>query len=162
MRQKKISYWLKGLVIALALLGIIGFMGGFTVLTVFYRQMLEVEVPVDMVYVRNWVMVIYAVGFYFAILVEFWKVCTEIGRDNSFSLENAKSFHRMSIFGGIEAVGFVVRIVWGEAFGLTGIFEIIFRLAEIFVSVVFLILCEALSQLILNAYEMKQENDLTI
>ena len=68
----------------------------------------------------------------------------------------------MSIFGGIEAVGFVVRIVCVEAFGLTGIFEIIFRLAEMFVSVVVLILCEALSQLILNAYEMKQENDLTI
>ena len=161
MRQKKISYWLKGLVIALALLGI-GFLGGFMVLTVFYRQMLDVEVPVDMVYVRNWGMVIYAVFFYFAILAEFWKVCTEIGRDNSFSLENAKSFRRMSIFAGIEAVGFMIRVVFGAAFGLTGIFEIVFRLAEIFVSVVFLILCEALSQLIRNAYEMKQENDLTI
>ena len=42
MRQKKISYWLKGLVIALALLGI-GFLGGFMVLTVFYRQMLDVD-----------------------------------------------------------------------------------------------------------------------
>lgn len=161
MRQKKISYWLKGLVIALALLGI-GFLGGVVVLMVCYRQIPYVKVPADMICVRNVVMVIYTVLFYFAILAEFWKVCTEIGRDNSFSLENAKSFRRMSIFAGIEAVGFMMRVVFGTAFGLTGIFEFVFRLAEIFVSVVFLILCEALSQLIRNAYEMKQENDLTI
>lgn len=161
MKQKKISYWLKGLVVVLMFLGVI-FWGGVTWLSISYSQILDVVPAYDWKYFAVVAHYIYTAFFYFAILVQFWKVCTEIGRDNSFSLENAKSFHLMGIFAGAEAVGFLVRIVWYVAFEEIEFLAILFTSAEIFVAIVFLILCECLSQLIQNAYEMKQENELTI
>lgn len=161
MKQKKISYWLKGLVIILMLLGIV-FWGGVIYLSVSFRKMLDVAQ--DWKYFLSIGQHTYVAAFYFAILVQFWKVCTEIGRDNSFSLENVKSFHLMSIFGGAEAIGFAARIVGNLVLGEveSGFLIIAFTGAELFVAVVFLILCECLSQLIENAYEVKRENELTI
>lgn len=109
----------------------------------------------------------------YKILWHFWHVCTQIGLDNSFSSENAMSFHRMANTGFAIAILYAIKLAFyggrmlllketyvgalfsgGVACGLIGIFLILFLL--------FGIICEALSKLIKNAYEIKSENDLTI
>lgn len=156
MRQKKISYWLKGIVVLLGAMGI-AFFGGLTGLA-FNLKGAEPDNLFWTFIFASW----YTAALCYVILIEFWKVCTQIGKDNSFSKENARYFHHMSICGGLGAVGFAGRLAYLAAEGTLEEWFTIFGLAEILVAFVFAVLCEALSQLVLNAYEMKQENDLTI
>ena len=108
-------------------------------------------------------------GLCYKILWHFWHVCTEIGRDNSFSPENETSFHRMAntafMISGIYALK--LAFYGGRTFFITH--EILTTIVMCVLIVVFMILfllfgviCEALSKLIKNAYEIKAENDLTI
>jgi hypothetical protein len=156
MKQAKISYWLKGLVIVLALMGIVLF-GALTGYGFFLRS----QQPDN----RIWTFVFftwYTAALCYLILFEFWKVCTQIGCDNSFSMENSLSFHRMGLFGIAGAAGFLLRILW---FALCGVLDprlICFHILELLFCGIFTVLCEALSQLIRNAYEVKRENELTI
>lgn len=98
----------------------------------------------------------------FIVLIEFWKICTQIGNDNSFSIENSKAFHNMTICGIVAAVIFACKIV---SLIITSNFTLLYMmliLVEIVLSVMFAILAEAMSKLVLNAYEVKHENELTI
>ena len=107
MKQSEISGWLKGITIAIGIVGVVFFFlhvpinaGGIKMentqaAILFMPGLAKSEVI--------------AAGCY-AILYQFWTVCREIGRDNSFSKENAA----------------------------------------------------ALSHLVWKAYELKQENELTI
>lgn len=153
--QKNISYWLKGLDIVLALMGLI-----FALVMTFAYLFLREELPGML-----WTCVYFlwfGVIFYFVILFQFWKVSTQIGKMNSFSMENAKAFDHMSLAGMAEAVGFLSKLVWlffqrSLAPAVAGV--IVF---EILLAGVFVVLTKALSKLIQNAYEMKRENELTI
>lgn len=156
MKQKKISYWLKGLAIVLAVMGILL----FAALTG-YAFYLKSENPGN----PRWGFVFFSwftAVFCYAILIEFWKVCTEIGKDNSFSLENTAAFHHMGLCGIAVAAGFLVRMIWIFAIGQMNLLNAVFIICEIILSGVFTVLCEALSKLIQNAYEVKRENELTI
>jgi hypothetical protein len=156
MRQKKISYWLKGIDVLLGAMGLI-FFGGLTFFALQLKELDAQSLFWTFIF-SSWYIAVLCYG----VLIEFWKVCTQIGRDNSFSVENAKSFHRMGMCGALSAVGFAVRIVYLAIGGALGLPVAVFTVAEILIALVFVVLCEALSRLIINAYEMKQENDLTI
>lgn len=68
----------------------------------------------------------------------------------------------MGMCGALGAIGFIARLCYLAAEGALTIPFAVFGVAETLVALIFVVLCEALSRLILNAYEMKQENDLTI
>lgn len=156
MKQQKIANWLKGIALSLAVLGSV-FVIGVTI----YAFVCDEQHPISSIIgfpFFTW----YTVAFCYAILFQFGKVCSEIGKENSFSMENVIAFHKMSISGIFLGIGFLAKfcliLFWGNLGFVYGLF-IIF---EIMVSIVFIVLCEALSKLILHAYEMKQENELTI
>ena len=98
----------------------------------------------------------------------FINVCIQIGRDNSFSMENVKNFKLMQWFSfGLSAV-YIAKILWfvrkclyygysRAAFLLGSAYGVIFVGAFLFA-----IACATLSQLVHNAYEVKSENDLTV
>ena len=132
MKQTKISYWLKGMTILLAVMGIF-FFGALTA----YAFRLKAQGNVLWGWVGfSW----YIAVLCYLILFEFWRVCTQIGKDNSFSLENAKYFHHMGLYGIGGILGF----------------------GEILIAAIFTILCECLSRLVQYAYDVKRENELTI
>ena len=155
-KQTKISRWLKGLTILLGIMGIV-FFGGVTALAFYLRG----EHPGDLLWsfvFFSW----YTAVLCYGVLFQFWSVCTQIGRDNSFSLENVRAFHRMAQFGIAAGIGYLIRMVWLLLASGLRWQTLVYNLALILLSVVFVILCEALSQLIKNAYEVKLENELTI
>lgn len=169
MNQKKISRWLKAIVIVLGLMGI-GFFGLRTwyafylkspdISTLSWQSALfsgRTNLLWDTI-VFSW----YNAILCYIILFQFWKVCTQIGADNSFSLENARAFHSMALCGIAAAVGFALRLCWIGMIGSLRPELFIFIFAEILLSLMFFVLCEALSRLVRNAYEVKNENDLTI
>lgn len=73
----------------------------------------------------------------YGVLFQFWNVCTQIGRDNSFSLENVRSFHRMAMLGVAAGAGYLVRMVYLIAAGGFRWPVFLYNLALILLSVVF-------------------------
>ena len=156
MKQKKICRWLKGLTVLLGTMGV-AFFGGVTVLAFYMRQQ-NPQDPVWSFVFFSW----YTAVLSYGVLFQYLNVCTQIGRDNSFSLENVRSFHRMAMLGVAAGAGYLVRMVYLIAAGGFRWPAFLYNLALILLSVVFVTLCEALSQLVRNAYEVKRENELTI
>ena len=124
----------------------------------FYMRQQNPQDPVWSFVFFSW----YTAVLCYGVLFQFWNVCTQIGRDNSFSLENVRSFHRMAMLGVAAGAGYLVRMVYLIAAGGFRWPAFLYNLALILLSVVFVTLCEALSQLVRNAYEVKRENELTI
>lgn len=156
MKQRKISQWLKGIVISLAILGTV-FVIAVTIFSFLKTEMHPVGSIIGFPFF-TW----YTIAVCYAILFQFWKVCKEIGNENSFSNENASAFHKMAIGGILLAIGFSTKFCLIFFFGNLGFVYGLFIVFEVIASIIFIVLCEALSKLVLHAYEMRQENELTI
>lgn len=151
-KQNKIAGFLKLLTLVLAVMGIV-FFSGMT-----YFETLHVEKIGWPALAFTW----YSALLCYLILFQFYKVTREIGKDNSFSLENRNSFHRMGQFGLAACAGFFVHLLYDIFFSANPVFLIFLYIFLILLSLIFFGLCEALSQLIENAYQVKLENELTI
>lgn len=156
MKQHKIANWLKGIVISLAILVFI-FLVAVTIFAFIKTELHPIGSIIGFPFF-TW----YTVAICYAILFQSWKVCREIGKENSFSLENASAFHKMSLSGILLAIGFSAKFCLIFFLGNLGFIYGLFIICEVIVSIIFTVLCEALSKLILHAYEIRQENELTI
>lgn len=155
-QQKKICNYLKALTVVLIAL-VLSFFTGLT-LYAFHLRETHSDSNIWSFIFFSWFIAILCI----LVLILFWKVCTEIGNDNSFSLENASYFHKMALLGVVALVSYVIRPVY---FAISRCFDLRTLVYSVFLILIcagFSILCEALSKLIKNAYEMKLENDLTI
>ena len=98
----------------------------------------------------------------FAGLWEFWKICVEIGRDNSFSQKNARSLFRICLLAltmaALLAAGVAALCLLGMGLPALLIAMLGFGAACALVA----LLANALSQLVRRAAAIKSENDLTI
>lgn len=158
-KSMEISKWLKGVTIGVGIMGVL-FFGWIMPVTADTYRMAFPELAFlywpGMIY--GWVI---GIGCY-AILIQFWKVCTEIGKDNSFSMENVRSFHNIS------RIAAVIGVIWflGMLFLAWNRWVnpaiLIFMVMALFLCVTVTVLAASLSHLIGKAYEMKQENELTI
>ena len=93
-------------------------------------------------------------------LVLFWKICTEIGRDNSFCHKNAGWLSGIGFCALVDtgycAIGTVtIELLVGSPIWLLGIALCVLGLAVAMAAFL-------LSHLVLKAADMKAENDLTI
>lgn len=91
-----------------------------------------------------------------------WKISTEIGRDNSFSMENAELLKKISILSAIDSLYFFVVNVVFMMIGINhpGVFLI--SMLAIFAGVVVTVAAAALSHLVRKAAEIQEENEFTI
>ena len=98
----------------------------------------------------------------FAGLWEFWKICVQIGRDDSFSQENARSLFRICLLAltmaALLAAGVAALCLLGMGLPALLIAMLGFAAACALVA----LLANALSQLVRRAAAIKRENDLTI
>ena len=98
----------------------------------------------------------------FAGLWEFWKICVQIGRDDSFSQENARSLFRICLLAltmaALLAAGVAALCLLGMGLPALLIAMLGFGAACALVA----LLANALSQLVRRAAAIKRENDLTI
>ena len=102
----------------------------------------------------------------YLVLHRFYMTCTEIGRDNSFSMENVHNFAVMKVLmlitGGVwtgYTIGLVALqgLVYYDYVAMVtkyGLMAIVFFTIAAF--------ADALSRLIQRAYEIREENELTI
>ncbi len=159
MKQKNIATWLKVVTIAVALLGI-AFFGSATAYAYFYKPDYGDSVPI---YLRQNIIFIWVTALLcFSILFFFWRIVSEIANDNSFSMENVKNFKCMGVCGVLIILEYVIRIIVWLVKGDIVFITLSYTLLKIIVFIIFVILCIAMSKLVKNAYDIKQENELTI
>lgn len=159
MQQKEVAKWLKGITILIGIAGIIFFLVLMPVLAWqvawWYPEVAYLKWP-GILY--GWCIGVLCYG----ILFQFWKVCVEIGRDNSFSVENAKSFREISRLAVLCAVLWFAGLVFLAIMKILGPAYAIFMILMSFIFVVVAVLAAALSHLVYKSYELRQENELTI
>lgn len=156
MKQLKLSYVLKGIVITLAILGLLYIIGVPLV-----ANHMKISIPGDIFFGFNpfsW----WTLFFCYIILILFWNVCTQIGRGNSFSKENAQAFHRISMCGAAITLGFLAEFIWAVLQDYLTVPSVLFICFKTIVFIIFIVICEALSKLIYHAFEIRRENELTI
>lgn len=157
MKQKDIAKWMKGICILLAIMGGV-FFGWIVPKLVGAIRSLDIHL-------LYWPILIYIWGIGIAcyvILYYFWRVCNEVQKDNSFSKENAKAFVTISHI----TLGMAIYLFFGLIFtvcvGQNYSVMLVMLICAILISIIISILAACLSHLIRKAYEMREENELTI
>lgn len=159
MKRIEISKWLKAVTVLIALMGIV-----FLVFLIPAGVKEFIQIYPGMKHLYG-----LAMGYIWFIAAEcygmigcFWRVCNEIGKGNSFSKENAAYFVWISrIAVSIAVVLFAGTLCLGY-FNWLNLEIAIILVAGMIGGTAISILAAALSHLILKAYEMKKENELTI
>lgn len=102
------------------------------------------------------------------VLALFTRVCVQIGKDNSFSVENATYFNIMAVLAVCGSVlylvkgGLYVGRCFSRGFERAGVILLFIYGSTFAIFLIFGLLCRSLSKLVYNAYEVKHENELTI
>ena len=152
----------RGMKLAALAAALIGLLAAFVFLPMLASALLE-EFPAHQKWywpclIYGWVVLLPG----FAGLWEFWKICVEIGRDNSFSQKNARSLFRICLLAltmaALLAVGVAALCLLGMGLPALLIAMLGFAAACALVA----LLANALSQLVRRAAAIKSENDLTI
>lgn len=95
-------------------------------------------------------------------LWEFWRICTRIGRDNSFCMENARSMKHIGQLAFAAVILILVGCVYLVCVGCFWPPQAVIVFFVVFIACGFGVVCLALSRLIQNAAKLKEENELTI
>ena len=152
----------RGMKLAALAAALIGLLAAFVFLPMLASALLE-EFPAYQKWywpclIYGWVVLLPG----FAGLCEFWKICVEIGRDNSFSQKNARSLFRICLLAltmaALLAVGVAALCLLGMGLPALLIAMLGFAAACALVA----LLANALAQLVRRAAAIKSENDLTI
>ena len=152
----------RGVKLAALAAALIGLLAAFVFLPMLASALLE-EFPAYQKWywpclIYGWVVLLPG----FAGLWEFWKICVEIGRDNSFSQKNARSLFRICLLAltmaALLAVGVAALCLLGMGLPALLIAMLGFAAACALVA----LLANALAQLVRRAAAIKSENDLTI
>ncbi len=159
MTQSEISRWLKAVSVLLAVMGIVFFFVIAPILAVIAKQHYP---ELAFLFYPGLAYALLIAAPCYAILYHFWQVCRQIGLDNSFSKENADAFtsiSRLAFFLAIEWFAGLLFLAFGGWMKTGALVILIFG---IFLSSIVTVIAAALSHLILKAYELRQENELTI
>ena len=157
MDQKKLAIWLKAIVVGCAICGLLLF--GFVLPR--FLAYVAAEVPDLPHWEWQAFMWVLAIPCY-AVLVCIWRMANEIGRDNSFSMENAKQLKYIALLAGADAA---LLLAGNLIFMLIGHSIPTLALVSDFVCFVGLAIsvgAACLSHLVHKAAVMQEESDLTI
>ena len=159
MEQKNITRWLKAATIEIGLLGL-AYFGGFTLYAFKFKPDYNDSIPI---YIRQNIFFLWVTAlFCYLILFFFWRIINEIGKDNSFSMENVKNFNNMAFCGLLIVIEYIIRIIIWLIKDNLNLVALSYTLLKIIVFIIYIILCIAMAKLVHNAYDIKTENDLTI
>ena len=159
MGQKNLSKWLKGIIAGMAVCGAIIYL---YLIPVWGRDLVEANPEFSNCYIP-WlaVLLISAIPCYWGLYFG-WKIAAEIGKDNSFSRENASYLKNISMLAALDSVYFFGANLVLMLLGMNhpGIF--LLSLFVVFAGIAVTVVAAALSHLVKKAADMKEENELTI
>lgn len=159
MSQKSLSRWLKAIIGGMAICGALIYL---YIIPILGRDLVDAR-PEYTSWYFPWlaVVLVSAIPYYWGLYFG-WKVSTEIGKDNSFSMENAEYLKNISILAALDSLYFFAANVVFMVIDMNhpGVFLI--SLIVVFIGVAVTVAAAALSHLVRKAAEIQQENELTI
>lgn len=155
MKQKELSILLRVIVAVCALAALV--FGAFVGITAAKSILLDHNW--ESVYLTLTVLLFLPL---FAALWELWHIFAEIGRDNSFCLENALRLRRVSFYALADAVLELMGALLLLSLSATHLVWLPVKLLLMLVAIAMAVACAALSHLTRKAALLKDENDLTI
>lgn len=159
MSQSSLSKWLKGIIAGIAVCGFIVY--GY-LFPVFGKEIVEKYPEFAHCYLP-WLAVIWisAIPCYLVLFFG-WKVTTEIGRDNSFSSENAKYLKNISILALTDSGYFFLANLGLLLLNMNHPSIFLGSLLVDFGGIAVAVAAAVLSHLVQKAAEIQSENELTI
>ncbi len=153
MSQKALSRWLKIIIIGTGLCGILLYV---LIIPMYLRSTSDVAIPQRIAFLS-----ITALPCYM-ILFAAWQVATNIGKDRSFSKENARLLKHISLYAGIDTLYYFIGNVCLLVFGLIDVNHVWSACLLVFAGVAVTVMSACLSHLILKAADLQDQSDLTI
>lgn len=158
MSQRKMSLMLKGIAYT-----------GMVMLLIFEGYMITVFATHMQKFQKDKVLDGFKIGFSVLMgifcmiaIVEFIKICNEIGKDNSFSVENMKSLSRIAILGMSAAAGWFLAFITVVILDRLYVGYVVLLVITVAISLTVSIVATVLAHLVQKAYNLKMENELTI
>ena len=159
MEQKTLSKWLKGIIIGIGLCGLIIYAAVVPALS---AHILE-GYPKLAYTVLVWKIFIWCSGIpCFAVLLFAWKIATGIGRDRSFTNENANSLHWISALAVGDALFFFLGNILLLFLNMNHPGIVLASSIVVFIGVAVAVASAALSHLVKKAAALQEQSDLTI
>lgn len=159
MNQKKMSIMLKGIAVMAGVMGLLFLIILMPALADDCRKMYSKSAYL------YWPGICYGwlIGIIcYIALYQFWKICNEIGRDNSFSKENIKSLKIISMLAILESCIWFAGLVGLILIGSISISFSIMMSIAVLASIAVSIIATVLAHLVQKAYELKEESEFTI
>lgn len=159
MEQKSLSKWLKFITLGIAVCGIAVFA---FLIPIVGKDLVEKYPEYSHCY-YPWLIFLYAAGIpCYAVLILVWQIASNIGKDRSFTITNAKKLKTISLLAaGDAAFFFIVNIVYLLA-NMSHPSIALASLLVVFAGVVISVIAAALSHLIKKAADLQEQSDLTI
>lgn len=159
MSQKSLSKWLKGIIAGMAVCGAIIYL---YLIPIWGRDLVEANPEFSNCYIP-WlaVLLISSIPCYWGLYFG-WRIATEIGKDNSFSKENASYLKNISMLAALDSVYFFMANLVLMVLGMNHPSIFLLSLFVVFAGIAVTVAAAALSHLVKKAADMKEENELTI
>ena len=159
MGQKALSKWLKAILIGVGVCGLIVY---FLILPEVGRSTID-SYPEFSGWYWPWLIFLWATGIpCYTALVFGWKIAANIGKDRSFSMENAKLLKWISWLAAGDAAFFFAGNVVFLFLNMNHPGVLILSLLVVFAGVAVAVAAAALSHLVEKAAALQEESDLTI
>ena len=159
MEQTNLSKWLKWIILGIGLCGIYGYIGVVPA----YGQSIIRANPEFTSWYYPWLFVILLTGLPIYITLVFaWRIADNIGKDRSFSLENASALQWIARLAIIDSAYFFLANLVLTFLEMNHPGVLIASLVLEFIGVAASVCFAALSHLVLKAAKIQEENDLTI
>ena len=159
MEQKALARWLKIIIIGLGVCGLIVYLGVIPG----YGTSLISQYPEFSNRYWPWLIFLWLTGLpCYAALVLGWRVAGNIGKNRSFSLENAKLLSWVSRLAAGDAVFFFVGNVALLLLDMSHPGVVLLSLLAVFAGVAISVAAACLSHLVRKAADLQEQSDLTI
>ena len=159
MNQKKLSWWLQVIIMCVGLIGA----GFYFFIFPFYGRSLLDAYPEFMYAFWPWLIFLWLTGIpCYIVLIYGWKIAASIGKDKSFSLENADRLTKISYLAAGDTAFFVVGNIVFCVLNLNPIWILLMSMLIAFVGIAIDIIAAALSHLVMKAADLQEQSDLTI
>ncbi len=159
MNQKNLAGWLKCILIITGLCGLIIYAAVIPI----YGEYLKTLYPEFSNRFLPWLIFLWISGIpCFTVLVLSWKIAANIGKDQSFSNQNARFLKWISILSAADSCFFFIGNVLLLLLNMSHPGVLLASLAVVFVGVAFSVTSAVLSHLVEKAAVLQEQSDLTI
>ena len=159
MEQKTLSRWLKAILAGVGLCGLLV----YALILPQCGLSLRARYPEFSDRFWPWLIFLWATGIpCFAVLMDAWKIAGNIGKDRSFSEENARLFQKISVFSAADAGFFFVGNLILLLLDMSHPSVVLFSLIVVFAGVAVAVAAAVLSHLVKKAALLQEQSDWTI